>query len=252
MMPRKATSKRPATPSATTRTPKSKRAAKQPPFAPTSNKAENPLRRRFARIYRTLRKCYPDAHCALHHRNAFELMVSTILSAQCTDSRVNMVTPELFKRYPDAYTMAEAPLPKIEQLVRTTGFFRNKSKSLKGASQAIAKNHRGEVPDEMDQLLALPGIARKTANVILGNAFQKNEGVVVDTHVARLSQRLGLTQAKIPTKIELDLMTLCPRKDWTMLAHLLIFHGRQVCTARNPDCVQCRLVKNCPKVGVKG
>ena len=206
--------------------------------------------RRFGRVYRQLVKLYPDAHCALHHRNPFELLVATILSAQCTDQRVNIVTPELFKRYPDPKALGAAPLSKIEQLIRTTGFFRNKAKSLKHASQAMVREHHDQVPDSMDDLLKLPGVARKTANVILGNAFNKNEGVVVDTHVARLSRRLGFTEQKTPEKIERDLAAMCPRKNWTLLAHLLIFHGRQVCAARTPNCDQCSLAKNCPKVGI--
>lgn len=216
----------------------------------TTSKPSPALGQCFRRVYRQLGKLYPDAKCALNHRNAFELMVSTILSAQCTDVRVNMVTPMLFKSYPDAGAMAKAPLPKIERLIRTTGFFRNKAKFLKGASQVIVEKRQGQVPDRMDELLELPGVARKTANVILGNAFGKDEGVVVDTHVARLSQRLGFTKKKTPDKIERDMMAICPRKDWTMLAHLLIFHGRQVCTARKPACDQCKLAKDCPKLGV--
>ena len=206
--------------------------------------------KRAARIYKALRKTYPDAKCALEHKNAFELLMSTILSAQCTDVRVNMVTPALFKKYPTPAKMAGAPQDDLEELVRTTGFFRNKAKSLKGASQLIMKDHAGDVPDGMDELTALPGVARKTANVVLGNAFGKNEGVVVDTHVARLTNRMGLTRARDPKKIELDLMPLFPRKNWALLSHLLIHHGRNLCPARKPKCDNCPIADDCPKVGV--
>ena len=201
-------------------------------------------------IYRKLRRQYPDAHCALNHENPFQLLASTILSAQCTDVRVNMVTPGLFKRFPDARAMAGADLAELEQLIRTTGFYRNKSKSLKGASQAIVQEHDAHVPDTMPALTKLPGVARKTANVVLGNAFGKNVGVVVDTHVARLSHRMGLTRQKDPKKIEQDMMARFRRHSWTLLAHLLIFHGRQVCQARKPRCEQCVVADLCPKVGV--
>jgi len=206
---------------------------------------------RAQRIYKSLLKLYPRAKCALEHQNPFELLVATILSAQCTDKRVNMVTPKLFERYPDAKAMASASLAELEELIRTTGFFRNKAKALKGARQAMMDKHSGRVPDTMEALTALPGVARKTANVVLGNAFGQNVGVVVDTHVQRLSRRLGFTEQKDPKKIEQDLMALFARKDWTLLAHLLIFHGRQVCGARKPDCGHCRLAKDCPKIGVE-
>ena len=202
-------------------------------------------------IYRKLRRRYPDAHCALTHENPFQLLTSTILSAQCTDVRVNMVTPALFKRFPDARTMAGAPLPELQKLIRTTGFFRNKSKSLKDSSRAIVEEHGGRVPDTMAALTKLPGVARKTANVVLGNAFGKNEGIVVDTHVARLSHRMSLTRQKDPKKIERDMMARFRRSSWTLLAHLLIFHGRQVCQARKPRCEDCIVADLCPKVGVK-
>ncbi len=215
-------------------------------------KAEPAARRRAKRIYDKLVELYPDAHCALDHKNAFELIIATILSAQCTDVRVNMVTPDLFKRYPDAHALAKAKQADVEDLVRTTGFFRNKAKSLLGASRRMVEHHGGEVPDTMDELTALPGVARKTANVVLGNAFGKNVGVVVDTHVGRLSRRLGLTEQTDPVKVEQDLMALLPRDTWTMLSHLLIYHGRQVCAARNPKCDDCALARSCPKVGVDG
>ena len=208
------------------------------------------IKRRAGRIHRKLLKLYPDADCALIHDDPFQLLVSTILSAQCTDKRVNMVTPDLFRKYPTPVEMAAADSGDLERLIRTTGFFRNKAKSLKGASQAIVDQYEGVVPDTMDQLLELHGVARKTANVVLGNAFGKNEGVVVDTHVGRLAQRMGFTGHKSPPKIERDLMALFPRKGWAMLAHLLIHHGRAVCTARNPACDQCQLAGDCPRNGV--
>ncbi len=212
------------------------------------------IKRRAQRVYAKLEAMYPDAHCALDHRNAFELLIATILSAQCTDVRVNKVTPALFKKYPSPSKMADAPIDDLEELVRTTGFYRNKAKSIKGASERITDVFHGKVPSTMDELLSLPGVARKTANVVLGNAFGINEGVVVDTHVGRLSKRLGWTDnhAKDAVKIERDLVELFPRKNWTMLSHLLIYHGRQVCAARNPKCDACELVRSCPQVGVIG
>ena len=204
------------------------------------------LKRRAGRIYRQLEKLYPQATCTLTHRDPFELLVATILSAQCTDKRVNVVTPNLFRKYPTAEKMARAQSAALEKLIQTTGFFRNKTKSLKAASQIIVAEHDGAVPDTMAQLLTLPGVARKTANVVLGNAFGKNEGVVVDTHVNRLSQRLGLTVHKDAPKIERDLMALFPRRTWAQLAHLLIYHGRAICTARNPACDTCSLATDCP------
>ena len=207
--------------------------------------------KRFARrIYKKLLDLYPDAKCALDHRNAYELLIATILSAQCTDKRVNMVTPDLFKAYPDPRALAQAPLTDIEEAVRTTGFYRNKAKAIQKASGIIAQRHGGKVPDTMDELTQLPGVARKTANVVLGNVFGKNDGVVVDTHVGRLSQRIGLSSNTDPKKIERDLMEIFPQETWTMLAHLLIHHGRAVCAARKPKCDQCSLAKDCPKIGV--
>ena len=189
---------------------------------------------------------YPDAHCALDHRNAFELTAATILSAQCTDKRVNMVTPALFARYPDAEAMASADPADVEELIKSAGFFRSKTKSLIGMATALVERHGGEVPAEMDTLVHLPGVGRKTANVVLGNAFGRNDGIVVDTHVARLSNRLGLTDESDPVKIEQALMPLFPREHWTMLSHLLIEHGRQVCDARTPRCSSCLLADICP------
>ena len=196
---------------------------------------------RATEILARLKQEYPEPRCALNHRNAYELMVSTILSAQSTDVRVNIVTPELFKRFPDPASMAKADESELKRLVHSTGFFNNKTKSLLGATNRIVETYKGEVPDTMEDLLTLPGIARKTANVILGTWFKKNEGVVVDTHVHRLSHRLGLTKHDDPVKIELDLMALFPRKEWTNLSHRLIQHGRQVCIARLPRCAVCVL-----------
>ncbi|MDP6057953.1 MAG: endonuclease III, partial [Pirellulaceae bacterium] len=193
-------------------------------FAPRARRVA-PKQLRYAKdVYKKLQKLYPDAHCALRHDNAYELLVATILSAQCTDARVNMVTESLFKKYPSAKTMAVARQGDIEDLIRSTGFYRNKAKSLRGAAQMMAAEHNGTVPDTMDALTKLPGVARKTANVVLGNAFGKKAGVVVDTHVARLSRRLGLTKQKDPQKIEGDLMASFERRTWILLAHLLIYH----------------------------
>ncbi len=197
-----------------------------------------------------LQRAYPDAHCELDFSSPLELLVATILSAQCTDKRVNLVTKELFKRYPTAADYARAPAAELEQAVRTTGFFRNKAKSLKTACQAIVEKHKGEVPRTMEELTQLGGVGRKTANVVLGNAFNINTGVVVDTHVARLSRRLGLTSQEDPEKIEQELMPLVPRDQWTMLSHWLIWHGRRRCYARNPDCPNCEIKALCPRVGV--
>ena len=197
-------------------------------------------------ILERLKLAYPDAACALDHRNAFELLVATILSAQTTDVRVNLVTPALFARYPDAATLARARQTDVEKIIQSTGFFRNKARSIIGMAQALVADHGGEVPSTMDQLLSLPGVGRKTANVVLGNAFGINEGVVVDTHVARLSKLLGLTRHTEPEKIERALMSLFPRDDWALLSHLLIFHGRRVCIARRPKCGECVLADVCP------
>jgi endonuclease III len=193
-----------------------------------------------------LKHAYPDAQCALDHRNAFELLVATILSAQTTDVRVNLVTPGLFSRYPTAGALARARQADVEAIIKSTGFFRNKARSIIGMAQAVVADHGGKVPRTMDELLTLPGVGRKTANVVLGNAFGLNEGVVVDTHVARLSKLLGLTRQTDPVKIEQALMKLFPRDDWALLSHLLIFHGRRVCIARRPKCGECVLADLCP------
>jgi endonuclease-3 len=199
-----------------------------------------------AEVYERLVTNYPDAHCALDFKTPFQLLIATILSAQCTDKRVNMVTPAVFKRFPTPAALAAAPPEELEEMIKSTGFFRNKAKSLIGMASAIDERHGGKVPDEMDTLVKLPGVGRKTANVILGNAFDKNDGVVVDTHVTRLSQRLGLTKQSDAVKIEQDLMKLFPRERWTMLSHLLIEHGRQICEARRPKCEECFLSDICP------
>jgi endonuclease-3 len=197
-------------------------------------------------VYRRLEATYPTAKCALDFTTPFQLLVATILSAQCTDKRVNMVTPVLFARYPTPRDLATANPTDVEAIIQSTGFFRAKTKSLIGMSRALVEKHGGEVPDTLDDLVELPGVGRKTANVVLGNAFGKNEGVVVDTHVARLSKRLGFTKQDDPVRIELDLMPLFPRNNWAMLSHLLIFHGRQICVARTPRCETCPLNEICP------
>ncbi|MDF1504274.1 endonuclease III [Roseisolibacter sp. H3M3-2] len=201
-------------------------------------------------LYAALAAEHPDAHCELTHRDAFELLCATILSAQCTDRRVNMVTPALFAAYPDARALAGARQEDVEDLVKSTGFFRNKAKNLIAMARALVADHGGEVPRTMDALRVLPGVGRKTANVILGNAYGINEGVTVDTHVQRLSRRLGLTREEEPVKVEAALMPLFPRESWAMLSHLLIFHGRRVCDARKPRCGDCALAAMCPSAGV--
>jgi endonuclease III len=197
-----------------------------------------------------LKREYPDARCALHHGDAYQLLVATILSAQCTDTRVNMVTPAFFARYPSPEALARADRGEVEEIIRSTGFFRNKTRSLIGMAQALVADHRGEVPRTMEELRVLPGVGRKTANVVLGNAFGVNDGVTVDTHVIRLSRLLGLTRHDDPVKIEQDLMLLFPRDEWALLSHLLIFHGRQVCVARRPRCPECVLADLCPSAAV--
>jgi endonuclease-3 len=205
----------------------------------------------FSRINRGLAKLYPDAECALHHKNALQLLVATILSAQCTDVRVNLVTPALFARFRTAQDFAEADTTELETAIQSTGFFRAKTRNIKAACQAIVAKHGGDVPGTMEELTQLPGVGRKTANVILGEVFDV-PGITVDTHVRRLSRRLGLTKHEDPVKIERDLMELLPPKDWTMFSHCMIFHGRRVCFARKPNCPGCILNKDCPKVGVAG
>ena len=201
-------------------------------------------------VVRILAREYPEAHCALNHNSAFELLIATILSAQCTDERVNIVTAELFRKYKGPQDYLDIEQEELEEDIRSTGFFRNKTKNIRAACERIVNEYGGEVPDNMEDLLTLGGVARKTANVVLGNAFGIASGVVVDTHVKRLSNRLGLTTQKDPVKIEKDLEKLVPKKHWVMFSHWLIFHGRRVCNARKPDCENCVLEKICPKVGV--
>lgn len=205
---------------------------------------------RARKILAVLKKAHPDAQCALNHRNPLQLLVATILSAQCTDVRVNKVTPALFKKYPTAAALAKVPLPQLEQLVRSTGFYRQKAKSIQRTAGKLVKRFRGQVPRTMEDLVTLPGVWRKTANVILGNCYGV-PGIVVDTHVRRLSYRMGLTKQTDPDKIERDLMKLLPKKEWTFSSHVMIFHGRRICTARRPHCATCPIEKLCPKLGVR-
>ena len=235
-------------------TKKPKKTARRSVRKPAKKKTSSPKKRIASRAnpedaklyFARLEKAYPDAKCALHHRDAYELLVATILSAQCTDVRVNLTTPALFQRYPDAPALAGADRGALETMIKSTGFFRNKAKSLAGMATAVVKDHGGLVPHTMDELTALPGVGRKTANVVLGNVFGINEGVVVDTHVARLAKLMGLTKETDPVKIERDLMALFPRDDWTLLSHLLIEHGRKICIANRPKCGECVVADRCP------
>jgi endonuclease-3 len=206
-------------------------------------------KRRARQVLDVLAATYPDAHCALDHKTPIHLLVATILSAQCTDVRVNLVTPALFARYKTARDFAGADPRELERLIAPTGFFRNKAKNIIACCRSIVENHNGEVPGTLEELVQLPGVGRKTANVILGNAFGV-PGITVDTHVGRLSRRLGLTTHDDPVKVEFDLMGLIPEADWTMFSHRLIFHGRQVCAARKPNCPACPMNRFCPKIGV--
>ena len=214
------------------------------------NKMISDLKTHTGEIIKRLKKEYPDAHCALNHTNAFELLVATILSAQCTDNRVNIVTATLFRKYRMPQDYLNVATEELAQDIKSINFFNNKTKSIQGAAQKIVENFGGEVPHTMDELLTLNGVARKTANVVLGNAFGIASGVVVDTHVSRLSQRLGLTEEKTPEKIEKELSELVPQKNWIMFPHWLITHGRKVCNARKPKCSECVLENICPKIGV--
>ncbi len=207
-------------------------------------------RERAAELLKRLPVIYPDAHCELVYSSPLELLVATILSAQCTDKRVNMVTPALFRRCPSASDYATISQDEMEELIHSTGFYRNKSKNIRAMGAALLERHSGEVPSTLESLAALPGVGRKTANVVLGNAFSKNEGIVVDTHVSRLSQRLGLTKFTDPIRIEQDLIKLFPRPFWTDFSHCLIFHGRRRCPARKPDCAQCEFNDICPSAKV--
>ena len=200
---------------------------------------------RVAEILKRLDEAYPDAVCALHHRTPWELLVATILSAQCTDVRVNMVTPELFRRFPTPEAMAKAPVPELENLIRTTGFFRNKAKSIQGAARKIVEEFGGEVPQTLSELTTVPGAARKTANVVLGVSYGKAEGIVVDTHVFRIAHRLDLTKSDTAEKVEQDLIRILPKDHWIRFSHQVIHHGRQICIARNPKCKECNLESLC-------
>ena len=209
------------------------------------------LKQRTRKIIAALKRAYPDAKCSLNHSNAFELLIATILSAQCTDERVNIVTADLFRKYRKPEDYLKVAPTTLQNDIRTTGFFRNKAKSIQGTAKILTEKYSGRVPETMDELLELPGVARKTANVVLGNAFGVFSGVVVDTHVTRLSRRLGLTREKHPEKIENDLVGLVPKKDWVIFSHLLIAHGRKICKARNPLCAECVVEKHCPSSYLK-
>lgn len=214
--------------------------------------ATDAARRRRARtLLRELHELYPDADCELLHDGPLQLLVATVLSAQCTDERVNRVTRDLFGRYRTAADYAAAPREELEEAIRSTGFFRNKAKNIQGLARDLVERHGGDVPEDMDALVALPGVARKTANVVLGTAFGRNEGVVVDTHVHRLARRLGFSDERDPAKVERDLMTLFPRREWTYLGHALIQHGRRTCRARKPACEACPLRRSCPSAGAE-
>ncbi|MEI7555026.1 endonuclease III [Candidatus Chlorohelix sp.] len=204
------------------------------------------IKRQFEIIYPRLVERYPDAHCELNYQNAFQLLAATILSAQCTDERVNMTTPALFARYPNPLTLSEAQPEELESIIKSCGFYRNKARSLLGMSKMLVQDFNGQVPDTMAELIRLPGVARKTGNVVLGNALGKNEGIPVDTHVMRLAARIGLSKQTTPEKIEQDLMRISPREEWAMVSHRLIWHGRRVCNARKPLCEQCSLASACP------
>jgi endonuclease III len=207
-------------------------------------------RARAQEIFDILAEEHPDAHCALDHDSPYQLVVATILSAQCTDERVNMVTPELFRRFPSPHDLAGAPQEEVEELVHSTGFYRNKAKNLIGMAEGVVERHGGEIPRTLEELTALPGIGRKTANVVLGNAFGVDEGVVVDTHVRRLANRMHLSRQEDPVKVERDLMKIFPRDRWTLLSHLFIFHGRRVCGARKPKCAECAVAHRCPSASI--
>jgi len=209
------------------------------------------LKERTRKIIRALKRAYPNAKCSLNHSSPFELLIATILSAQCTDERVNIVTADLFRKYHQPEDYLKVSPRELEKDIRTTGFFRNKTKSIQGTARALTEDYGGKVPQTMDELLELPGVARKTANVVLGNAFDIKAGVVVDTHVSRLSHRLGFSTEKTAEKIEQDLIPLVPRKDWVIFPHLMIYHGRKVCKARNPLCSECQIEKFCPSSFLK-
>ncbi len=205
----------------------------------------------FSLVLKKLKKHYPDAHCALKFSNPFELLIATILSAQCTDERVNIITAVLFKKFKKPSQLAKASLAEIEELIRSAGFYKNKAKNIKACCEILSEKYNDQVPANMEQLVELPGVGRKTANVVLGNAFGISSGVVVDTHVTRLANRFGWVKSEDAVDIEKKLNALCPQKDWIMLSHYLIAHGRAVCKARNPQCQDCFLLKDCPHIGIK-
>ena len=217
---------------------------------PTRSKRSAAETDRTRRILRGLGRLYPEATCELVHKNPFELLIATILSAQCTDRKVNEVTPALFAKWPDAASLSDANPTELQYLIRPTGFFRVKSRNIQAAARALVEHHGGDVPRTMEDLVKLPGVARKTANVVLGTAYGLAEGVVVDTHVLRLSRRLGLTREQEPATIERDLMKKVPRAQWIAFSHRMIWHGRRVCFARNPECAACGLARNCPSAGI--
>lgn len=208
-------------------------------------------RERVRAVIAALRATYPDAHCELNFANPLQLLIATVLSAQCTDKRVNLVTQDLFQKYRSAADFAAAEPAQLEREIQSTGFFRNKAKNIRACCQALVERHKGEVPETMEELVALEGVGRKTANVVLGNAFHKECGVVVDTHVGRLAVRLGFTRKTAPEEVEEDLMKLVPREQWTLFSHWLIWHGRRRCFARNPDCEHCEVLSLCPQIGVE-
>ena len=224
---------------------KSARSSRSSASASTASKSYS------AKVVRRLKADYPEAPCALVHRSPFQLLIATILSAQCTDERVNLVTKDLFRKYRTPAAFAAAPIGDIEKAIQSTGFFRNKAKSIKSCSRELVENHSGKVPQDLDALVSLAGVGRKTANVVLGTAFGLATGVVVDTHVGRLSRRLGLTTEKDPVKVETDLMQVLPKKEWIDFSHRMIHHGRAICAARKPLCDECSMTKFCPKVDVK-
>ena len=212
--------------------------------------ADPSIRRQAGKVLRRLRRDYPDAECALEYDSPFQLLVATILSAQCTDERVNLVTQELFAKHPAAEDLAALSLPRLERLIKSTGFFRNKAKNIQACSRTLVEDYDGEVPQDMESLVQLPGVGRKTANVVLGTAFGMSSGVVVDTHVGRISRRLGLTEENDPVRAENDLMDCLPRKEWVLYSHRVIHHGRRVCKARRPLCDACGMADICPQIGV--
>jgi endonuclease-3 len=214
------------------------------------SKSSDDRKQRARKIVRELAKTYPDAVCALHHTTPFQLLAATILSAQCTDERVNMVTPDLFRRWPDAAALSDAPVTEVEEVVRSTGFYRAKAANLVGMAKGLVEQHGGELPRTLEELIALPGVGRKTANVLLGTAFGIASGVVVDTHVKRITNLLGLTTSSNAEQIERDLMTLLPESEWVNFSHRLIHHGRQICIARRPKCMECTLLPLCDRVGL--